>query len=155
MKRRTAPFVRREAGRIDVRLPSTVRKFLRVAAQRLGRVGEEPGTVAYSRLFGHVDEEHPIDDPAIVLSRQLMIDDIAASVAATVTAASISDDEAEAWLALLGMTIAMHAAELGVRSDEAREALAPADRAFIAALQHLQLCLIDALDSPASARGSR
>jgi len=151
MRRRTPPFVRREAGRIEVRLPATVVKFLSVAAQRLRRVGEEPGTVAYSRLFGHVDEEHSTDDPAVVLTRQLMIDEISASVTASAGNSSISDDEAEAWLALLGMTIAVHAAELGVRSDEARDALDPAERAFIAALQHLQLCLMDALDTPAPA----
>jgi hypothetical protein len=154
MRRRKAPFLRREPGRIEVRLPDTVVDFLNVAAERLQRVGEEPGTVAYGRLFGHVDEGHPTDDPAVVLTRQLMIDDITASVLSSAAKSSISDDEAEAWLALLGMTVAVHAAELGVRSDEARDALGPGDRAFIAALQHLQLCLIDALDAPAPTGGA-
>lgn len=132
-----------------MQLPRTVVEFLGAAAERIRRVGEEPATLAYGRLFGHVDEEHPTDDPAVVLTRQLMIDEIAASVAASAAKSSISDSEAEAWLELLGMTIAVHAAELGVHSDDARDALHPKERAFIAALQHLQLCLIDALDTPA------
>lgn len=145
---RRAPFVRVGAGRIEARLPGSVVEFLGVAAERLRRVGEEPGTAAYARLFGQVDEEHVADDPAIVLSRQLMIDDVAGSVTASRGKRVISDDEAEAWLGLLGMTVAMRAAELGVHSEEARDALGDDDRAFIAVLQHLQLGLIDALDTP-------
>lgn len=151
MSGREALFARRGPGRIAVHLPGTVVEFLGVAAERLRRVGEEPGTSAYDRLFGQVDEEHSVDDPAVVLTRQLMIDEIADAVIASCAKPVISDDEAEAWLEVLGMTVAVRATELGVHSDAARDALEPDDRAFIAALQHLQLCLIDALDAPTPA----
>lgn len=142
------PFVRAGADRIEVWLPQPVVEFLGLAAERLRRVGGKPGTAAFARLFGQVDEEHDADDPAVVLSRQLMIDDVATSVAASCDKPVISDDEAEAWLELLGMTAAVRAVELGVHSEEARDALGDDDRTFIAVLQHLQLSLIDALDTP-------
>ncbi|MGH8981088.1 MAG: hypothetical protein ACRDWE_08715 [Acidimicrobiales bacterium] len=136
-----------------MKLPRTVLQFLGVAAERLRRVDAAPGSAAYARLFGRVDEEHPTDDPVVVLTRQLMVDEIAAAVSASCANSSISDEEAEAWLAVLGMTVSLHASELGVDTDEARDALGDEDRAFIAALQHLQLCLIDALDAPTPTDG--
>lgn len=145
---RRPPFIRAGVDRVVVQLPESVVEFLRVAAERLRRVEEEPGTIAFARLFGQVDAERAADDPAVVLSRQLMIDDVAGSVTASCDKPVISDVEAEAWLELLGMTVAMRAAELGVHSEEARDTLGEDDRAFIAVLQHLQLCLIDALDAP-------
>jgi len=144
--RRHAAFRRLEDGRIAVRLPAAVRSFLAAAAERLREVGASPGSPGFARLFGRIDETADADDPAYVLARQLAVDEVVAAVAASAEKSVIDPEEAEAWLAVLGMTLSRRAEELGLRTEEDRARIAREDEAVIRVVYALQAGLIDVLD---------
>ena len=132
----------------EISLPFWVTELLADAAARLQQVAEEPGTAAFDRLFSRVDTDADVEDPLIVLSRQTMLDEVVGVVGRSAHEARISEDEAEAWLKVLGMTLAARAAELGIRNDDVRDALGGADAQYIDIVHALQLCLLEALDGP-------
>lgn len=117
------------------------------AAERVRRAADQPGSVAFERLFSRVDEGTELDDPLVVLSRQSMIDEIATSVAESAHRRSISDEEAEGWLKVLGMDLAIRAADLGLRTEADREALGDDEEAALAVVHALQLLIVEALDA--------
>jgi hypothetical protein len=147
-RHRRAGFKRLDDGRIAVRLPSAVRSFVAAAAERLREVGESPGSPGFARLFGRIDETADADDPAYVLARQLAVDDVVAAVAASAEKPVIDPEEAEAWLAVLGMTLSRRSEELGLRTEEDRAGITREDEAVIRVVYALQAGLIDALDEP-------
>lgn len=133
---------------IEVRLPARLVDFVVSAAVALRRTAELPGTPGFDRVFGRpIDADAP-GDPTVLLSRQLMVDDVTAVVEASAGKRRISLDEAEAWLKVLGMTLGRRAAELGVVTDADREALGEGDQATIAVLQTLQIAMVQAIDEP-------
>lgn len=148
MTRRSPPFRRAPDGGVEVHLPSAVTNLIAEAAAAITREGDQPASPGFRRLFGHIDESEPDDDPAFVLARQLMVDDVVSSVATSVHKPVITQEEAESWLKVLGMTLARHAAELGLRTEEDTAALRRRDRARLTILQAVQLGLIGVLDDP-------
>jgi hypothetical protein len=148
MTRRRAPFRKAPDGNIEVHLPSAVTDLVADAAAAITRAGDQPASAAFRRLFAHIDDSESDDDPAFVLARQLMVDDVVSTVVASARKQVITQDEAEAWLKVLGMTLARHAAELGLRTEEDRAALRRRDQALLTVLQAVQLGLIDALETP-------
>ncbi len=145
-RRRRVGFQRLDDGRIAVRLPAAVRSFVAAAAERLRDVGTAPGSPGFARLFGRIDETADADDPAYVLARQLAVDEAVAAVAASTEKPVIDLEEAEAWLAVLGMTLSRRMEELGVRTEADRAGIAREDEAVIRVVYALQAGLIDALD---------
>ncbi len=154
-RRRRVAFQRLDDGRIAVRLPAAVRSFVAAAAERLHEVGMAPGSPGFARLFGRIDETADADDPAYVLARQLAVDEVVAAVATSAEKSVIDPDEAEAWLAVLGMTLSRRAEELGLRTEEDRAGIAREDEAVIRVVYALQAALIDALDEAGHTRRRR
>lgn len=148
--RRREPFRRLEDGRIALDLPPGVREFMVAAAQGLRESGASPGSPGFEGLFGTIDESAVVDDPAYVLTRQLEVDEVVSVVSASAQSEVIELAEAEAWLKLLGMTLARRAAELGVRTEEDRRALSVRDEAVIRVVYALQVALIDVMDESGS-----
>ena len=146
MNRRRLAFRRLDDGRIALRLPAEVRSFMAAAAAQLRDVGASPGSPGFARLFGRIDETADADDPAYVLARQLAVDEVVAAVAASAWKSVVDPEEAEAWLAVLGMTLSRRAEELGIRTEEDRAGLAAEDEAVIRVVYALQAGLMDALD---------
>lgn len=146
--RRRKPFRRLEDGRIALDLPPGVREFMVAAAARLREVGATPDAPGFERLFGPIDEGAVVDDPAYVLSRQLAVDEVVATVSASVQREVIQPEEAEAWLKVLGMTLSRLAAELEICTEDDRAALGAGDEAVIRVVYALQVGLIDAVDEP-------
>lgn len=118
------------------------------AAERLRETGSSPGSPGFDVLFGRIDESAAIDDPAYVLERQLGVDEVVSVVSASVGKDVIDVREAEAWLKVLGMTLSLRAAELGLRTEADREALGIRDEAVMRAVHALQVGLLDAIDGP-------
>jgi hypothetical protein len=147
-RRRGVPFRPLGDGRIELDLPPGVRDYMVAAAERLRETVEAPGTVAFERLFGRIDESAEIDDPAYVVARQLAIDQVVQQVVASAHKPVIDADDAEAWLKVLGMTLSRECAEHGIRSEDDRASLDAPDEAVIRVAYALQLGLIEALDGP-------
>lgn len=149
LRRRTSPVRRTGPDAIALDLPPWVRELVADAADRVQHTAAQPGTAAFARLFAPIDESADVDDPLAVLARQTMLDERAAAVAGSAAQGVISDAQAEAWLQVLSLYLAVRAAELGVRTEEERDALAPEAQAGFDAVHALQLALIVALDAPA------
>jgi hypothetical protein len=145
---RPPPFRRAGAGLIEVDLPPWLVDFMVTATDRIRGSLEQPGTPAFGRLNSPIEEAADVDDPLVVLSRQTMLDEVVSAVSASVRSRLITDADAEAWLKLLGLALAARAAELGVRSEEHREALSSDDEGFFGVAHTLQLLLIEVLDTP-------
>lgn len=148
MARRRAPFRRLGDGRIALDLPPGVREYMLAAAERLRETGVLPGSPAFERLFGRIDESADVDDPAYVLTRQFAVDEAVTAVVKSAQKSVIDAQEAEAWLKVLGMTLSRRSAELGLRTEQDRAKLDAEDEAVIRVAYALQVGLIDALDAP-------
>jgi hypothetical protein len=135
-----------EDGRIALSLPPGAREFMVAAAGRLQDAGASPTSPGFEGVFGPIDESAVVDDPAYVLERQLAVDEVLSVVSSSVQKDVIEPEEAEAWLKLLGMTLSRRTAELGVRTEADRAALAAEDEAEIRVVYALQMSLIDAID---------
>lgn len=118
------------------------------AAERLRETGVLPGSPAFERLFGRIDESADVDDPAYVLTRQFAVDEAVTAVVKSAQKSVIDAQEAEAWLKVLGMTLSRRSAELGLRTEQDRAKLDAEDEAVIRVAYALQVGLIDALDAP-------
>ena len=150
MIHRRRPVFRREAaGVIEVNLPPAVSDVLVRAAEQLQATVEVPRSPGFARLFARVDESTADEDPAITLSRQMLLDRVASTVIGSAGKRMITDDEADAWLKVLGMTLARHAAELHVTTDADRASLSKEDGAMIDLIQALQVSLMIVLDTEA------
>lgn len=145
-RRRRRAFTRLGDGRIALDLPAGVREFMAAAAERLHDTAAAPGSPGFERLFGRIEETAVLDDPAYVLSRQLAVDELASSVAASARKEVIDADEAEAWLKVLGLTLSRRCAELGIRTEQDRARLDAADEAVLQVVYALQVALIEVLD---------
>ena len=146
--RERPPFRRLEDGRIALSLPRGVRAFIAAAAGRLQEAGASPASRGFEGVFGRIDENAVVDDPAYVLERQLAVDEVLSVVSSSAHKDVIEPEEAEAWLKVLGMTLSRRSAELGVRTEADRAALAAEHEAEIRIVYALQVGLIDAIDGP-------
>jgi hypothetical protein len=135
-------------GAIEVDLPGWVGDFVAAAAERVRHLADEPGTVAFERVFSPVDDTAEHGDPVATFERQAILDDLGSTVEATATDRVLSDHAAEAWLKVLGIVLATRAAELDVRTEDDREALSPRDQQFFVVIHALQAGLLQALESP-------
>lgn len=135
---------------VEVDLPGWVGDFLAGAAERVRALAGEPGTPAFERVFSRVGPADEDDDPVATFERQAILEDLASSVAATATHRVLTDDDAEAWLKVLGILLAARAAELGLRTETDMESLGPADARFFDVVHALQAGLLLALASPGS-----
>lgn len=146
--RRGSPVRRVGPDAIALDLPRWVVPLVADAADRVRRTAQRPGAPGFERLFGRIDESAAVDDPLSVLARQTMFDDVATAVAESLGQTVLSDAQAEAWLQVLSLSLAERAAELGVRDEEDRAALSPAEQRRLDVVYALQLTLIEALDTP-------
>lgn len=125
--------------------------FLVDAARSLRQAAEQPGSAGFDRVYGaSIDPDSP-DDPSVTLSRQLMVDDLTAIVESSARKRRLSLEEAEAWLKVLGMTLASRVADLGVVTEADRAGLGRRDQGMIMLVHALQVELLAALE--ADARG--
>lgn len=142
-----SPVRRLPDGMLEVALPSWATDFLADAAGRLQATAQEPGTPAFKRLFGRADSAASVEDPLVVLTRQTMVDDIVATVRQSARKRLISEEEGEAWLKVLGLSLAARAADLDIQTDEARDALPLEEAQYFDVVHALQIFLIEALDA--------
>ena len=142
------PFVRRRGDRIQVRLPAQVTRVVLQAAEAVRRSVDDPAAAGHGRLLARTDESAPAADPLVTFERQVRIGEAADVAAGTWRNPDLSEDEAEAWLQVLGMALGLFAEERGLRTEEDRAALGRDDEAFLSVVHALQLWLASALDAP-------
>ena len=128
-------------------LRARVVDFVVDAARRLEQAVERPGSAAFDRVYGAAVDPDAPEDPSVRLSRQLMVDEVTATVEASARKRRISVEEAEAWLKVLGMTLSSQIADLGVVTEADRAALGRRDQATIVLIQALQVELLRALEA--------
>jgi hypothetical protein len=145
---RGSPFRRTGPDRIDVRLPRPLLGAVAWAVDAVQHAASSPGTTGFKRLFAPI-EAGISDDPLATLERQTIIGSVLESAAGSQDRTWLTDAEAEAWLQLLGLALALQMEELGIRTEADRNRLDRRVNARIDAMHALQICLIDALDSAA------
>jgi hypothetical protein len=143
---RGSPFRRTGPDRIDVRLPRRLAGAIEWAVGSVNRAATSPTAPGFQRLFAPI-EENNVDDPLATLERQTIIGSVLESAAASRRASRLTVAEAEVWLQLLGLALALQMDELGIRTEADRERLDPSVAARISAIHVIQVCLIAALDS--------
>lgn len=148
MSRRHRSPVERRGDRIEVHLGGPVAAVVLRAAETVRRSAEDPAVPGHDRLHARTEASAPAIDPLVTLERQVRIAEAAEVVAATWRNADLSEDEAEAWLQVLGMAVGVFAEERGLRTEEDRAALAQDDETFLSVVHALQLWLAGALDAP-------
>ncbi|MGH9087678.1 MAG: hypothetical protein ACRDYZ_06130 [Acidimicrobiales bacterium] len=138
--------IRRQDGAIVVELSDLARQFVLSTAERVRRSVEDPASAGYGRLYARIDESTTTDDPLVTLERQTAIDDVCRAVAGTAGEARLSDGDAEAWLKMLGMAVALTSATAGIRTDEDLEMAGNDLSQLLDLLRSLQVWLAFSLD---------
>jgi hypothetical protein len=140
-------FNRVGAGRIAVDLHPWMLNFVDDAAQNLVHLAERPEDPAYSRICGPINVAVDYDDPLVILERQMAIDSLCTSVRESIALDELTDDQAEAWLQVLSMTMAMLASRFAIVDEDYAESLDEDQRAVVALTQALQWGLVEALEA--------
>jgi hypothetical protein len=135
-------------GSVIVELPRHLRRFVRESAERVAHAATDPSALGHARLMGRVDVDEDHDDPLVKLARQSGVDQALATVAATSGHDLLSATEAEAWLEVLSLALAVEATRLGVVNDGDLERMDPSELEQLRLLQALQAMLVASL-SPA------
>lgn len=139
-------MIRREHGTIVVELPRGARQFVVATADGVRRTVEAPASAGYRRLYGRLDEGGAPDDPLVTLQRQTAIDELCRIVVASSRHRRLTDEEAEAWIKVLGLAVAMTTAEAGVHTDADLHKLDARRAEALDVLRWLQVELAFALD---------
>lgn len=138
--------IRRQRGAIVVELPDLARDFLVRTAEGVRASAEDPASAGYRRLFAQLDGDAEADDPLVTLERQTAIDEVCRTVTASAHRDRLSDAEAEAWLQVLGMAVAMTTAAAGVQTDDDLADLDPDLTQLLDLMRSLQLLVAFSLD---------
>lgn len=138
--------IRREGESIVVELPRRARRFVEERADGVRRSGDDPSAPAFTRLYGRLDESAEHDDPLVTLERQTVIDELCRTVTESARKERLSDAEADAWLRVLGMAVALEAATAGLATDDDVERLDPVRTRLLDLLRSLQVLLAQSLD---------
>jgi hypothetical protein len=140
-------FSRAVPGRISVELHPWMRNFVVESADGLTHISENTEDPAYSRICGPINVAVDYDDPLVVLERQMAIDSLSAVVHATSECAELTDDQAEAWLQVLSMMLAVAASRFAIVDEDYADSLDEAQRNTVGLIQALQWGLVDALET--------
>lgn len=138
--------IRREGDAVVVELPARARRFLVDAADAVRRRADDPSSPGFGRLYGPLDESAETDDPLLRLERQSSVEGICGTVTESAHRRELSDAEAEAWLRMLGMAVAVVAADAGIQTEGDLERLDPDRSRLLDLLRSLQLLLARSLD---------
>jgi len=149
----SVPFRRRD-GTIEVALTAQERAVLHTLPETLDNLGTSDADPATARLH---PSAYPDDPAADAYFRDMIEDDLAKARAAdrsrfaeTVDAGSMSDDDAQMWLRVLGDARLTLAARMGIEQEgwEDDRSLADSrDGAMLHYLSYLQDALIQVLSS--------
>ncbi len=148
MTRGAIRMARSADGTIEVDLPKSLRRFVAEAALAVRRTAEDPAAVGHGRIMRPLEETAEDDDPLVTLERQSSIEEICALVEATARNERLTDDEADAWMKVLSLTLAIRAGQLGLTGDDDPERLDASESEQIRFLQALLVLLVDALMEP-------
>ena len=129
-----------------VELPRRVRRFVEESAEAVRRSVDDPSAPAFARLYGQLDESAVHGDPLVTLERQTVIDEVCRIVTESARKDRLSDAEADAWLRVLGMAVALVAATAGLATDDDVERLDPGRARHLDLLRSLQLLVAQSLD---------
>ena len=140
------PPIRRKNGTIVVELPRRARRFVVVTAEAVLQSADDPSSLGFGRLYRPIDGSAVFDDPLATLERQTAIDATCRAVIDSAQQKALSDAEAEAWLRMLGMAVAITAANAGVKTEDDLDRLDPKVSRFLDLLRSLQLLLVGGLD---------
>ena len=132
-------FKRMGADAIEVCVPISVVELVLTLASTVCE--------SFAELSTRIDESVAFDDPLVCLERQMTIEATCATVLSTGAQHVLTDDQAEAWLKVLSMGLALSVARFGVTDDASVERLDEQQTALVSLLQMLQVILIDALDA--------
>jgi hypothetical protein len=138
--------IRRDGGTIVVELAEPDRQLVAVVAEGVRHVAESPTSPGFARLYNPLDESAVDDAPLATLERQMAIDRLCDTVHESCRAERITDEQAEAWMKVLGMAAALAAANAGIRTEADTEAMAPDLSALVDFLRALQVMLAVGLD---------
>ena len=139
-------FEKSADGSIAVTLPAPWSGVMTDLADGVLERLSAPTSVGGKRLLGPINPELDCDDPLRTWERESVLEKVAKDVRETAQNTTLNEDQAEAWLQLLGMATAMVAAELGIGSEEDLERFDGELGMPLAIMQLLQVCLITALD---------
>ncbi len=138
--------IRRDGGAIVVRLAEPDRQLVATVAEGVRHVADGPTSPGFARLYPPLDESADDDPPLATLERQMAIDRLCDTVHESCRADRITDEQAEAWMKVLGMAAALAAANAGIRTEADAEAMAPDLSALVDFLRALQVMLAVVLD---------
>ncbi len=132
-------------GSVVVELPRSLRRFVRGAVEAVRRAVADPAAPGHLRVMGRVDADEEHDDPFVTLERQSALDGVLATVAATEGHDRLSQAEAEAWLEVFSLALAVEADRLKIAGDDDMERLGAKELDHLRLLQTLQAMLVVAL----------
>lgn len=141
------PIVRVADDALSVLLPPELHAVIGRCAEVVRACAVSPGSAAHGRLFSPIDESADQQDPLLTFERQWRMDGVSEIVLASYGKSRISVEEAEAWMAVLGMATAMEASELGINEDADLEGRSEGELSGLRLFQTLRECLIEALVS--------
>jgi hypothetical protein len=140
-------FSRQSAATIGVELPGSLLRFLDKCAKSLVQLAETPNDPAYSRLCGPINVAVDYDDPLATLERQMTIESVSNAVVASIDSKVLSDEQAEMWLQVLSMSLAVAASRLGIVDDDYADHLDPNQKEVLELIQAMQWSLVEALEA--------
>jgi hypothetical protein len=138
--------IRRANGVIVVTLPDGVRHLLLDSAQRVRRSATDPASAGYVRLYAPIDEDIETADPLVTLRRQVAVDEVCGVVQETWRRERLTEGEADAWIKVLGMAVAIASASAGIETEADVEAMDPDVSHLLDLLRSLQLLLAVSVD---------
>ena len=122
------------------------RQLVAAVAEGVRHVADAPTSAGFARLYTTSDESGVGDAALATLERQMAIDRLCDTVHESCRAERITDEQAEAWIKVLGMATALAAANAGIRTEADAEAMAPDLSALVDFLRALQVMLAVVLD---------
>ncbi len=134
-------------GSVVVEFPRSVRRFVRGAVEAVRRAVADPTAPGHLRVMSRVDADEEHEDPIVTLERQSALDRVLATVTATEGNDRLSDAEAEAWLEVLSLALAVEADRLKLVGDDDVERLGGKELDHLRMLQMLQAMLVVALEA--------
>lgn len=136
-------FVRRRDGRIEVRLSSDGREFVRALFREVVAAERDPDHHWRGGLLPPMDPSRDEDDPLNSLQRQQQISTNAELALVTLDETFLNDAEAWAWLSTLQVALRATALTFGLLDEERLNA---ADAALIDQVHGIQQVLFELAD---------
>ena len=134
---RSKIFIQRKDGRIEVRLSSDARDFLKSVVDQLIAAESDGGHPWHAALHSPITPAADSDDPLRSFERQKMTATSAELMRLTLDESFLSQDEAFAWLASMQMGLRARTSEAAIFTEDDLAQADDVSLQTIRALQHL------------------